>query len=53
MYKIVEKKVLAPSIFLMNIEAPRVAESAQPGEFIILIADKKGERTERNSESCG
>ena len=44
MYKIVEKKVLAPSIFLMNIEAPRVAESAQPGEFIILIADKKGER---------
>lgn len=44
MYKIVEKKVLAPSIFLMNIEAPRVAESAQPGEFIILIADQKGER---------
>ena len=44
MYKIVEKRILAPSIFLMNIEAPRVAQSAEPGEFIILIADEKGER---------
>lgn len=44
MYKIIEKKLLAPSIFLMNIEAPRVAMSAQPGQFIILIADEKGER---------
>ena len=44
MYKIVEKRILAPSIFLMNIEAPRVAQSAEPGQFIILIADEKGER---------
>ena len=44
MYKIVTKKKLAPSIFLMDIEAPRVAKSAEPGQFIILIADKKGER---------
>ena len=44
MYKIVEKRILAPSIFLMDIEAPRVAQSAEPGQFIILIADEKGER---------
>ena len=44
MFKIVEKKVLAPSIFLMDIEAPRVAKSAQPGQFIILRMDEKGER---------
>ncbi|KDR93734.1 sulfide/dihydroorotate dehydrogenase-like FAD/NAD-binding protein [Peptoclostridium litorale] len=44
MFKIVEEKVLAPSIFLMDIEAPRVAKSAQPGQFIILRMDEKGER---------
>ena len=44
MYKIVEKKALAPQIFLMDIEAPRVAKSAQPGQFIIIKMDEKGER---------
>ena len=44
MYKIVEKKSLAPQIFLMDIEAPRVAKSAKPGQFIILKMDEKGER---------
>lgn len=44
MYKIVEKKQLAPQIFLMDIEAPRVAKSALPGQFIIVKMDEKGER---------
>lgn len=44
MYKIVEKKILAPQIFLMDIEAPRVAKSAKPGQFIIVKMDEKGER---------
>ena len=44
MYKIVEKKVLAPNIYSMDIEAPRVANSAKPGQFIIVIADESGER---------
>ncbi|HLR35122.1 MAG TPA: sulfide/dihydroorotate dehydrogenase-like FAD/NAD-binding protein [Tissierellales bacterium] len=44
MYKIVEKEVLAPNIFSMDILAPRVAESAQPGQFVIVIADGAGER---------
>ncbi len=44
MYKIIEKKMLAPSIFLMRIEAPRVAKSAKPGQFIIIRMDEKGER---------
>ncbi|MBU3182123.1 sulfide/dihydroorotate dehydrogenase-like FAD/NAD-binding protein [Clostridium psychrophilum] len=44
MYKIVEKKALAPQIFLMDIEAPRVAKSAKPGQFIIVKMDEKGER---------
>lgn len=44
MYKIVEKKILAPSIFMMKILAPRVAKSARPGQFIIIRMDEKGER---------
>ena len=44
MYKIIEKKVLAPQIFLMDIEAPRVAKSAKPGQFVIIKMDEKGER---------
>ena len=44
MYKIVKKEILAPSIFSMDILAPRVAKSAQPGQFVIVIADETGER---------
>ena len=44
MYKIVEKEVLAPNIFSMDIYAPRVAKSAQPGQFVIVIANETGER---------
>ncbi|MBK5242418.1 sulfide/dihydroorotate dehydrogenase-like FAD/NAD-binding protein [Clostridium sp.] len=44
MYKITEKKALAPQIFLMDIEAPRVAKSAKPGQFVIVKMDEKGER---------
>ena len=44
MYKIVKKEVLAPNIFSMDILAPRVAKSAKPGQFIIVIADETGER---------
>lgn len=44
MFKIVEKKFLAPNIVSMDILAPRVANSAQPGQFVIVIADEKGER---------
>lgn len=44
MYKILEKKELAPSIFMMKILAPRVAKAAMPGQFIILRVDEKGER---------
>lgn len=44
MYKIVKKQMLTPTIFEMEIEAPRVAKSALPGQFIILRIDEKGER---------
>lgn len=44
MYKIVEKEILAPNIFSMDILAPRVAKSANPGQFVIVITDETGER---------
>lgn len=44
MYKIVEKRQLTPQIYLMDVEAPRVAKSAKPGQFIIVKMDEKGER---------
>jgi ferredoxin--NADP+ reductase len=44
MYKILRKKVLNPSVTLMDVYAPNIAKKAQPGQFIILRIDEKGER---------
>lgn len=44
MYKIIKKRILTENIFMMDIEAPRVAKSVQPGQFIIVKVDEKGER---------
>ena len=44
MYKIVEKKWLTPIICYMDVEAPDLAASAQPGQFLIIKTDAKGER---------
>ncbi|MCD8383010.1 MAG: sulfide/dihydroorotate dehydrogenase-like FAD/NAD-binding protein [Clostridiales bacterium] len=44
MYKIVRKELLNPTICLLEVEAPFVARKAQPGQFIILRIDEKGER---------
>ena len=44
MYKILKKRELTDNIYLMDIEAPRVAKSAKPGQFIIIKNDEKGER---------
>ena len=44
MYKILKAKNLTTNIFLMEIEAPMVARSCEPGQFIIAKTDEKGER---------
>ena len=44
MYKIVKARRLADKIFLMDVEAPRVAKSCEPGEFVIVKMDEIGER---------
>ncbi len=44
MFKILRKKELNPTVTLMDIDAPLIAKKAQPGQFIILRVDDKGER---------
>ena len=44
MYKIMKKRQLNENIYLMDVYAPRVAKSAEPGQFVIVKTDEKGER---------
>ena len=44
MYRIVKKKILNPTVTEMEIEAPRIACKARPGQFIILQVCEDGER---------
>ncbi|MBQ9435511.1 MAG: bifunctional dihydroorotate dehydrogenase B NAD binding subunit/NADPH-dependent glutamate synthase [Bacteroidales bacterium] len=44
MYKILHKRNLTDNIVWMDVLAPWVARAAQPGQFLIVIPDEKGER---------
>ena len=44
MYTIVKKDMHTPIICRMKVEAPRLASAAQPGQFLIVRADERGER---------
>jgi len=44
MYQIVSKKILNPTVTMMEIAAPMVARKAEAGQFIILRVDEDGER---------
>lgn len=44
MYKILEARELTTNIYLMVVEASRVAKNCQPGQFVIVRMDKDGER---------
>lgn len=44
MYKITKSQLLAENIYLMDVEAPRVAKYCQPGQFVIVKMDEEGER---------
>ncbi len=43
-FEILKKRTLAPRIILMEVYAPRVAASAEAGQFLIVVVDEKGER---------
>ena len=44
MYKILKACDLASNIFLMEVEAKRVAAACEPGQFVIVKMDERGER---------
>ena len=43
-FPILEKRLLAENIWSMTVAAPRVARSAQPGQFVIVRTGEVGER---------
>ena len=44
MFKIVAKKQFSEKVFLFEIEAPLIAKSRKPGNFVIVRVDKHSER---------
>lgn len=44
MFEILSKEMLTPNICRDKVYAPRIAASAQPGQFLIVRANEKGER---------
>ena len=44
MYEIVTKQELAPNMYLIEIVAADVAKKSNPGQFVIIRLDQKGER---------
>jgi ferredoxin--NADP+ reductase len=44
MYRIVEKKRLSANVVQMVLEAPLIARSIKPGQFIIIMVYERGER---------
>ena len=44
MYKIPNAEKLSANVFLMDVEAPRVAKHCLPGQFVIVKMDEVGER---------
>ena len=44
MYQILSREDLVPGIHLFKIAAPKVANKAQAGQFVVIRIDEKGER---------
>jgi ferredoxin--NADP+ reductase len=44
LYKILLRQDLVPNIHLFKLDAPAIAKKAQPGQFVVVRIDEKGER---------
>ena len=45
MYEVVERRMIVPNLHELTVVAPEVAQSVEPGNFVILRPDEYGERT--------
>lgn len=43
-FEILEKSEISPNVHEIIVKAPKVAEKAQPGQFVIVMVDEKSER---------
>lgn len=48
MNRVILNERLVPNIFHLVVEAPEIASSARPGQFVMVIPDEKGERIPLN-----
>jgi ferredoxin--NADP+ reductase len=44
MYRVIERRMIVPNLHEFIVEAPLVARSIQPGNFVIVRPDEEGER---------
>jgi ferredoxin--NADP+ reductase len=44
MFRIIYRETLATKVHLFKIEAPAIAKKAQPGQFVVVRIDERGER---------
>ncbi|NQV19493.1 MAG: sulfide/dihydroorotate dehydrogenase-like FAD/NAD-binding protein [Armatimonadetes bacterium] len=44
MFKVIEKEMIVPNLYLLTVQAPDIAEQIQPGQFIILRSHDDAER---------
>ena len=44
MYKVIKKEQFSDRVFCMEVEAPLIAKSCKPGNFVIVRVDKVSER---------
>jgi NAD(P)H-flavin reductase len=44
MYKLLDIRMIVPNIHILTVEAPDIAQSVQPGQFVIVRAEENGER---------
>ena len=44
MYRVIERRMIVPNLHEFTVEAPEVAQSVQPGNFVIVRPDERGER---------
>ena len=44
MFPIMEKRLLAPNVYLMKVQAPKIAKKRKAGQFVILRISEEGER---------
>ena len=44
MFEVMKKEYLASNIVSMDVKAPRLAQKAMPGQFLIVKTDEFGER---------